>query len=79
MRPPAEVQPEATVDKASGGATVVEELDSEVEAAERERKQEKERKRAEARPSARSARSARPSAGPKRRSGPPQIGDVLMS
>jgi uncharacterized protein YrrD len=48
MRAPAEVQAEATVEKASGGATVVEELEDKVETAERVRKQEDERKRAEA-------------------------------
>jgi hypothetical protein len=47
MRAPAEVEAEATVEKASGGATVVEELESKVEASEREREQEDERKRAE--------------------------------
>jgi hypothetical protein len=48
MRAPAEVQAEATVEKASGGATVVEELEDKVQTAERERQQEDERKRAEA-------------------------------
>ena len=48
MRAPAEAEAEATVDKASGGATVVEELEDKVETAEREREQEQERKRAEA-------------------------------
>ena len=48
MRAPAEVQAEATVDKASGGATVVEELEDKVQTAERERQREDERKRAEA-------------------------------
>jgi uncharacterized protein YrrD len=48
MRAPAEVEAQATVDKASGGATVVEELESKVEASERERHQEDERKRAKA-------------------------------
>jgi uncharacterized protein YrrD len=46
LRAPAEVQAEATVDKASGGAKVVEELESKVQASERERQQEEERKRA---------------------------------
>jgi uncharacterized protein YrrD len=48
MRAPAEVQAEATVEKASGGATVVEELEDKVKTAERERQKEEERKRAEA-------------------------------
>ena len=48
MRAPAEVQAEATVEKASGGATVVDELEDKVQTAERERQQEDERKRAEA-------------------------------
>jgi uncharacterized protein YrrD len=48
MRAPAEVQAEATVDRASGGATVVEELEDEVRASEREHDLEQERKRAEA-------------------------------
>ena len=48
MRAPAEVQAEATVEKASGGATVVEELEDKVQTAERERQEEEERKRAEA-------------------------------
>ena len=47
MRAPAEVQAEATVDKASGGAGIVDELESKVEAAEREEAEEKARKRAE--------------------------------
>jgi uncharacterized protein YrrD len=45
MRAPAEVQAEATVDKATGGATVVEELENKVETAERKRQEEQERKR----------------------------------
>ena len=48
MRAPAAVQAEATVDKASGGATVVEELEDKVQTAEQERQKEEERKRAEA-------------------------------
>jgi sporulation protein YlmC with PRC-barrel domain len=48
MRAPAEVQAEATVEKASGGAAVVEELEDKVETAERERKREDERNRVEA-------------------------------
>ena len=48
MRAPGTVEAEATVDKASGGATVVEELEGKVQAAEREREQEQERKKAEA-------------------------------
>jgi uncharacterized protein YrrD len=48
MRAPAEVRAEATVEKASGGATVVEELEDKVQTAERERQEEEERKRAEA-------------------------------
>ena len=48
MRAPAEVQAEATVEKASGGALVVEELEDRVQAAERERQEEEERKRAAA-------------------------------
>ena len=48
MRAPAEVEAEATVDKASGGATVVDDLEGEIEAAERKREQEQKRKRAEA-------------------------------
>jgi uncharacterized protein YrrD len=48
MRAPAEVQAEATVEKASGGATVVEELEDKVKTGERERQKEEERKRAEA-------------------------------
>lgn len=48
MRAPAEVEAEATVDKASGGATVVDELEGEIEAVERKRTQEQERKRAQA-------------------------------
>jgi sporulation protein YlmC with PRC-barrel domain len=42
------VEAEATVDKSSGGATVVEELERKVEDAEKERQAEKERKQAEA-------------------------------
>ncbi len=48
MRAPAEVDAEATVEKATGGATVVDELEGKVEAAERERQAEQERKRVEA-------------------------------
>ena len=48
MRAPEEVEAEATVDKASGGATVVDELEGEIEAVERKRTQEQERKRAQA-------------------------------
>ena len=48
MRAPAAVQAEATVEKASGGATVVEELEDKVQTAEQERQKEEERKRAEA-------------------------------
>ena len=48
MRAPAEVQAEATVEKASGGATVVDEMEDKVQTAERERQKEDERKRAEA-------------------------------
>jgi uncharacterized protein YrrD len=48
MRAPAEVQAEATVEKASGGATVVDELEDKVQTAERERQKDEERKRAEA-------------------------------
>jgi uncharacterized protein YrrD len=47
MRAPGDVEAEATVDKATGGATVVEELEGKVESAERERQQEQERKKAE--------------------------------
>jgi uncharacterized protein YrrD len=47
MRAPDEVEAEATVDKASGGAAVVEELEQKVETAERERQAEAERKKAE--------------------------------
>ena len=48
MRAPTEVEAQATVDKATGGATVVEELEGKVEAAERERQEEQERKKADA-------------------------------
>ena len=47
MRAPGEVQAEATVDKSSGGAVIVDELESKVQAAEREQEAEKERKRAQ--------------------------------
>jgi len=47
MRAPAAVEAEATVDKSSGGATVVDELETKVDAAEQERQAEKERKAAE--------------------------------
>jgi uncharacterized protein YrrD len=47
MRAPAEVEAQATVDKSSGGAQVVEELESKVETAERERQAEAERKKTE--------------------------------
>lgn len=48
MRAPAAVEAQATVDKASGGATVVEELETKVSTAEQEREAEKERKAREA-------------------------------
>jgi uncharacterized protein YrrD len=47
MRAPGAVEAQATVDKSSGGAHVVEELETKVEAAERERQAETERKKAE--------------------------------
>jgi uncharacterized protein YrrD len=47
MRAPMGVEAQATVEKSSGGATIVEELQSKVDAAERERAEEKDRKRAE--------------------------------
>lgn len=47
MRAPMEIEAQATVDKATGGATVVEHLEGKVEAAQRERDQEQERKKAE--------------------------------
>jgi uncharacterized protein YrrD len=47
MRAPGTVEAEATVEKASGGATVVDELEGKVQAAERERELEQERKKAE--------------------------------
>jgi len=45
LRAPTSVEAEATVDKSQGGAAVVEELQSKVDAAERERQLEQERKR----------------------------------
>ena len=48
MRAPTGVEAEATVDKSSGGATIVEELQSKVDAAEREHAAEQERKRSDA-------------------------------
>ncbi|HET9851115.1 MAG TPA: PRC-barrel domain-containing protein [Candidatus Limnocylindrales bacterium] len=47
MRAPGDVEAEATVDKSSGGAVIVDELESKVQAAEREKEAEKERKRAQ--------------------------------
>ena len=47
MRAPGTVEAQATVDKSSGGAHVVEELETKVEAAERERQAEATRKKAE--------------------------------
>lgn len=47
MRAPGEVEAEATVEKATGGATVVEELEGKVQTAERERQEEQERKKEE--------------------------------
>jgi uncharacterized protein YrrD len=47
MRAPGEVEAEATVDKASGGADIVDKLESKVQAAEREQEAEKARKRTE--------------------------------
>ena len=47
MRAPDEVEAEATVEKSSGGAAVVDELQTKVEDAEKEREAEKERKKAE--------------------------------
>jgi uncharacterized protein YrrD len=47
MRAPGQVQAEATVDKASGGATVVEELETKVDSIEQERETEKQRKKQE--------------------------------
>ena len=43
MRAPAEAQAEATVEKSSGGAVIVDELQAKIEDAEREREEEKER------------------------------------
>ena len=48
MRAPEAVEAEATVDKASGGATVVDELEDKVRTSERERQQDQERKKADA-------------------------------
>jgi uncharacterized protein YrrD len=48
MRAPGEIEAEATVEKSSGGAVIVDELQSKVDAAEREQEAEKERKRAQA-------------------------------
>jgi hypothetical protein len=48
MRAPEAVQAEATVEKASGGAVVVEELEDKVRTSEAERQREQERKSAEA-------------------------------
>jgi len=45
LRAPTSIEAEATVDKAAGGAAVVEELQSKVDAAEREREREAERQR----------------------------------
>ena len=47
MRAPSAVEAQATVDKSSGGAHVVEELETKVEAAERERQAEAARKKAD--------------------------------
>jgi len=47
MRAPAAVEAQATVDKSSGGADVVDELETKVESAQRERQVEAERKKAE--------------------------------
>lgn len=47
MRAPAAVEAQATVDKATGGATIVEEMESKVDRAERDRQEERERKDAE--------------------------------
>ncbi|CAN5620878.1 PRC-barrel domain-containing protein [soil metagenome] len=47
MRAPAAVEAQATVDKATGGATVVQELESKVDRAEQARHEERERKDAE--------------------------------
>ncbi len=69
MRAPAEVEAAATVEKSSGGATVVDELESKVETAAREREADKERKRRESdadrdrRGSERQARAAERDAG----------------
>ncbi len=48
MRAPAEVQAEATVEKSSGGAVIVDELEARVNDAEKEREEEKQRKKREA-------------------------------
>jgi uncharacterized protein YrrD len=48
LRAPTSIEAEATVDKAGGGAAVVEELQSKVEAAERQRELEEEQKRQQA-------------------------------
>ncbi len=47
-RAPAEVQAEATVEKSSGGAVIVDELEAKVNDAEKEREEEKQRKKREA-------------------------------
>lgn len=48
MRAPAEAEAEATVEKSSGGAVIVDELEAKVEDAEKEREEEKQRKKREA-------------------------------
>jgi len=48
MRVPVFVEAEATAEKSSGGATIVEELSSKVDAAERQRDLEQEQKRRQA-------------------------------
>jgi len=47
MRAPADVDAEATVDKATGGATVVDQLEGKVESAQRERQTDQERKKSQ--------------------------------